>query len=225
MAADVLGDRWTLLILREMVAGGATRFNEIERCLPKVSRSLLAQRLRHLERMGLVDVVPMPSGRGHEYHATPPAKELEPVIMAMGEWAARWLFDDPEPDELDSTFLMWWLHRRIHLDQLPAGRTVVRFDLLDAGREVYWLVLERAECSVCVKDPGLPVDLWVTADLTTFHRVFSGRITLADALSSGRVTIEGPGPLVRQFPRWMAWSPLHDAVEAATRRGPRAARR
>jgi DNA-binding HxlR family transcriptional regulator len=93
-AADVLGDRWTLLIVREMI-GGATRFNEMERVLPRVSRSLLAQRLRQLERVGIIEAVPIEGGRGNTYHLTQAGKDLEPVIMVMGEWAIRWIIENP----------------------------------------------------------------------------------------------------------------------------------
>src|SRR3954453_4231847 len=104
LSAEVLGERWTMLILREMI-GGAHRFNELERGLPGISRTLLAQRLRHLIRVGLVEAVPAAGGRGNEYYLTPAGQELQPVLVAMGEWAVRWLFGEPRPDELDLTFL------------------------------------------------------------------------------------------------------------------------
>lgn len=211
-AADVLGDRWSLLILREVVAGGATRFNEIERCLPKVSRSLLSQRLRHLERLGLLDAVPLPSGRGHEYRPTPAGLDLEPVLVAMGEWAVRWIIGEPRPEELDPMFVLWWLHRRVHFDALPPGRTVIRFDVLAESRVVCWLVLEPGEASVCPSDPGFATDVHVTADSTELHRVFAGRITLEDAQRNGTITVDGPKTLVRAFPDWFAWSPFYEAT-------------
>jgi DNA-binding HxlR family transcriptional regulator len=209
-AADLLADRWSLLILREVVVGGATRFNEIERCLPRVSRSLLAQRLRHLDRIGLIEAVPLIGGRGNEYRPTPAGKAVQPVLQAMGDWAVQWVFGDPRPEELDPTYLMFWMHRRVNSDALPKGRTVVRFDLVRPGRSVYWLVLEPGEASVCQTDPGLPVDVHVTADMMAFHRVFAGRITLADALADGSIEIDGPSRLVRQLPRWFAWSPFYE---------------
>ena len=212
-ASEALGDRWTLLIVREMI-GGATRFNEIERGLPKISRSLLSQRLRQLVRSGIVDAVPARSGRGSEYHLTPAGKELEPVMMALGEWAVRWVIGEPRPDEVDPTFVMWWMQRRVHLDALPSGRTIMRFDLLAGKREVFWLLLEASGPSLCTKDPGLPVDVHLTADALQFERVFSGRTTLGDALAAGDVSIDGPSRLVRQVPRWVAWSPFHDYTRA-----------
>jgi len=211
-ASDVLGDRWSLLILREIVGGGATRFNEIERGLPKVSRSLLSQRLRHLERLGVIDTVPLASGRGKEYRPTPAGKELEPVLTAMGEWAVRWIIGEPRSDELDPRFVMWWLHRRVNFDELPTGRTVVRFDILDADRVICWLVLERGEASLCPTDPGFPAAVQVTADSMQLHRVFAGRITLADAMRDETIVLDGPASLIRRFPKWFAWSPFYEST-------------
>jgi DNA-binding HxlR family transcriptional regulator len=215
-AANVLGDRWTLLILREFV-GGASRFNELERCLPKVSRTLLSQRLNHLTRIGLIEATPLPSGRGNAYRLTEAGAELEPILMAMGNWAVRWIIGEPREEELDPNFLMWWMHRRVKFDELPAKRTVVRFDLLSKQRDVFWLVLEPDEASICTSDPGIEVDVAVVADGMAMQRVFSGRITWRDALRDNKITITGPTRLTRQLPRWFAWSPFYDITREQLR--------
>ena len=209
-AADSLADRWTVLIVREMI-GGATRFNEIERLLPNVSRSLLAQRLKHLTRIGIIAATPLPGGRGSEYRLTEAGRDLWPVLEAMGNWAVRWIFGEPRPEELDPTFLMWWMHRRIDRGVLPPGRTVVRFDLLDEHRHTYWLVLSPEETSICQSDPLFEVDVQVTADLRELHRVYSGRTTFTEAVRAGTLSVEGPRALTRQLPSWFLWSPFHDA--------------
>jgi DNA-binding HxlR family transcriptional regulator len=215
-AADVLGDRWTLLILREMI-GGATRFNEIERGLPKVSRTLLSQRLRHLVRIGILEHLPAPDGRTNEYVLSAAGRELQPIVMAMGDWAVRWVIGEPRPEELDPAFLMWWMQRRVNREELPDGRTTVRFDILGDSRDVFWLVLQRDDTSVCVTDPGLATDVAVEADSLAFHRVYAGRITLADAVKAGTITIRGPSELTRRFPRWFLWSPFYDSTRALVR--------
>ena len=212
-AADILGDRWNLLIMREMI-GGASRFNEIERCLPNVSRSLLIQRLRQLTRLGLIETMPLEGGRGHHYSLTAAGKDLEPVLLSMGEWAVRWVVGEPRAEELDATFLIWWLHRRIEFAEVPAGRTVIRFDVVSEAREVFWLVVQPDEASVCTKDPGLGDDLYVVADGIEFQRVFAGRTTLDAALANGSIAITGPAKLVRSFGRWFLWSPFHDFTRA-----------
>jgi DNA-binding HxlR family transcriptional regulator len=212
-AADVIGDRWTLLIMRELI-GGATRFNELERCLPKVSRSLLSQRLTNLARAGLVETVPARAGRGNEYRASAAGVELAPILMAMGDWAVRWIVGEPRPEELDPQFLMFWTHRTVRLDELPDGRTVVRFDIVHDKREVFWLVLQRDESSICTVDPGLPVDVGVEADSMALHRVFAGRITLQDALRERTITLRGPSQLTRALPNWFGWSPFSEYTRA-----------
>jgi len=217
-AADLLGDRWNLLIMREMI-GGASRFNEIERCLPNVSRSLLIQRLRLLTRNGLIDAVPLEGGRGHHYSLTPAGKDLEPVLMAMGEWAVRWVVGEPRPEELNPTFLVYWLHRRIKFDAVPAKRTVIRFDIMGDALEVFWLVVQPDEASLCTKDPGLEVDLYVTADSMELQRVFSGRITLDTALTEGTITLNGPTKIVRSFGQWFLWSPFYESTRALMQTG------
>src|SRR5688572_15344622 len=115
------------MIVREMVLGN-TRFNDIERCLPGISRTLLAQRLRHLERKGVLERRPARSGRGSEYHLTPAGKDLEGVIMAVGEWAVRWLHSEPQPSNVDPVALTWWLHRRVDVGRVPNRRVVIEFD-------------------------------------------------------------------------------------------------
>ena len=118
LASSVIAERWTPLIVRELVLGGR-RFNEIDRGLPGISRSLLKQRLDHLERKGVVERVALPHGGGHEYQLTPAGRDLEPVIMAVGEWAVRWMFSEPEPREVDPVTLTWWMSRRVVTEALP----------------------------------------------------------------------------------------------------------
>jgi DNA-binding HxlR family transcriptional regulator len=215
LGSEVVADRWTPLILREMVLG-STRFNDIERGLPGISRSLLLQRLRHLERKGVVERIPARTGRGNEYHLTDAGRDLERVIQTLGEWAVRWLFTEPEPHQVDPVTLTWWMHRRVATDRLPRHRVVIEFRY---GAGTYpdttiWLVLDPEECSVCINHPGFPVDLVVSTDAVAFMRVFAGVETLSEAQAAGTVRIDGPHRLVRGFGRWFLWSPFLPAVRA-----------
>jgi DNA-binding HxlR family transcriptional regulator len=211
LGSEVLADRWTFMIVREMVLGN-TRFNDIERCLPGISRTLLAQRLRHLERKGVLERRPARSGRGSEYHLTPAGKDLEGVIMAVGEWAVRWLHSEPQPSNVDPVTLTWWLHRRVDVGRVPNRRVVIEFDYQGADAMVIWLVLDRGEPSVCMKHPGFDSDVLVTTDSVSFMRVFSGIDTLADARRNETVVIDGPPALTRGFEHWFLWSPFADFV-------------
>ena len=211
LASSVIAERWTPLIIRELVLGGR-RFNEIDRGLPGISRSLLKQRLDHLERKGVVERVEMSHGRGHEYHLTPAGRDLEGVIMAVGEWAVRWMFSEPQPRDVDPVTLTWWMSRRLVTEALPKDRTVLQFDYAGEEPTRIWIVLERGESSVCTDPPGFDSDVVITTDPVGLMRVFSGITTYADALHAGTITLIGPPRLTRAVPRWFAWSPFAPAV-------------
>jgi DNA-binding HxlR family transcriptional regulator len=206
-AAEIVADRWTPLIVRELMLG-SHRFNAIERGLPGISRSLLASRLRELEDSGVVERLPGVHAKGPEYHLTAAGRDLRVVIETLGGWGVRWAFGDPRLEELDAGLLVWHIHQRINCELLPERRTVVEFDFSGpCGRRV-WLLLERREVSVCVTPPGYDIDLVVRADLLLFHRVWFGQVPYEAAIRSGTVVVEGLPALAKQFPRWLMWSPM-----------------
>lgn len=223
-AAEIFADRWTVLILRELLAEVA-QFNELGRGLPGASRSLLAERLDRLVRAGVLGRREAGRGRPVEYRLTTAGRALQPLIDAMGAWGARWAFGEPRPTELDPIVLLWWMRRRVRHDQLPRARMVIRFEFRGTPRPSYWLVLRPGEASVCLKEPGLDVDLAVAADIAAFYRVWLGRTALAGALRHGEVRLDGAPADVRGFPRWFAWSPMAGAVRAALPHGRHAAGR
>ena len=213
LASGVVADRWTPMILREMVIG-STRFNDIVRGLPGISRSLLVQRLKHLERNGVVERGPSATGRGHEYHLTPAGRDLEPVLMALGRWAVHWLFHDLEPHEVDPVTLTWWMHRRVDRAAAPEGRVVIQFDHTAPDRLSIWMVFDRGEPSVCVQYPGFEPDLLVRTSTPALAQVFQGYESWSRSVATGAISIEGPPRLIRAFPRWFVWSPFADATRA-----------
>jgi DNA-binding HxlR family transcriptional regulator len=209
-ACEIVAERWTPLVLRELLCG-STRFSELQRGVPLMSRTLLAQRLRELEDAGVVTSVPRARGRGREYRLTPAGEEARPLIMGLGEWGQRWARRQIGPDDLDAELLAWDMHRRLNVDRLPARRVVVRFDLRGVprrqpGRKTWWLVLTRPEVDLCLKDPGHEVDLTVDADLGALTRVWMGDMRLQDALRGGLIRPDGPRPLVQAFPSWFGLS-------------------
>ncbi len=219
LASSVIAERWTPLIIRELVIGGR-RFNEIDRGLPGISRSLLKQRLDHLERKGVVERVELTHGRGHEYRLTPAGRDLESVIMAIGEWAVRWMFSEPEPRDVDPVTLTWWMSRRTVAERLPEDRTVVQFDYSGEDPTRIWIVLERREASVCTEPPGFDSDVVVTTDPVALMRVFSGITSFAQALDNETISLVGPPRLTRALPTWFAWSPFAPAVRERLGTGP-----
>lgn len=217
-AAEVFAERWTPLIVRELVCG-SHRFNELESGLPNISRSLLAQRLRSLEHVGVIERRPTADGRAWGYHLTEAGAELASIVVALGEWGQRWVNSELRPSDLDLDLVMWDLHRRLNWDKLPSRRTVVRFDFSGAQSRAYWLVLEHGEASVCRGDPGFDVDLDVTADTAAFHSVWIGHAQLTDAIREGLIRIDGPSDLVRAFPSWLSYSVFAHIRPARDRAG------
>lgn len=218
MATEVLADRWTPLIVRELLLG-STRFNDLVRALPGISRTLLSQRLRHLERRGVIETWPSPSGRGSEYHLTDAGRDLEGVIDAFGRWAIEWLYDELEPWTVPPTTLMWWMHRRVNPGNFPPGRTVVEFRFR-APAETVWLLLERGSASVCKKCPGDQADVVATSTTATFAQVFQGRRRWQDAVAAGDIEVIGPPRLARALPTWFSWSPWAAYTEERSARPP-----
>ena len=214
--SEILGDRWTLLIVREML-GGASGFNELHRGLPGISRSVLADRLRFLERAEIVERRTGPKGRTLDYRLTLAGRDLEAVVQAIGEWGITWAFTDPRPEELDPDLLVVWMARHVDREQLPLNRTVVQFDFRDPAKR-YWMVLEPSDVSVCLQHPGFDVDLAVTVDTATLYRVYLGRAELAGALRTRKVAMRGPNELQRAFGGWFAWSAFAPASRRADER-------
>lgn len=203
MGAEALGDRWTPLILRELICG-SQRFSDIHRGVPRMSRTLLAQRLKHLDRLGIVE-----RREGPTYHLTPAGKDLEAVVWGIGDWAMQWLFGDPAKEHLDGAHLLWRVRQGIVEDVLPDRRTVIQFDFPGAqrGRRL-WMLLDPSGSSVCERDEGFEVDLHVTAEIDEFMRIWMGRSTWNEAIAAGKLSIVGPRALVKAFPTWFALSPF-----------------
>jgi DNA-binding HxlR family transcriptional regulator len=221
-ATETLGDRWTVLIVREML-GGASGFNELQRGLPGISRSVLTDRMRALERAGVVERRTGPKGRTLEYRLTPAGRDLEPVVQAIGEWGATWSVTDPRPEELDPYLLVVWMARHVDRRRLPPGRTVVQFDFRDP-KQRYWMVLEPSEVSVCLQHPGFDVDLAAAVDTATLYRIYLGRVQLGGAMRAGQLTLSGPRALQRGFGQWFAWSAFAPASRTAPERRAAASR-
>jgi DNA-binding HxlR family transcriptional regulator len=210
VACETFAERWTPLILRELLVG-TRRFNEIRQGIPLISRTLLAQRLRELEAAGVITSRALPRGRGREYRPTRAGEEFQAVLDRLGEWGQRWASAQFDQENIDLVVLMWDMHRRIDTERLPPRRTVVRFEFRGFPARCRplrhcWLVLDRDETDVCLKDPGFDVDLVVSADATTMARVWAGALTFAQAVRSGGLRVEGPRELVRAFPTWLLLS-------------------
>lgn len=207
-ALEVLGERWSLLIMRDLIVG-STRFNDLARGLPTLSRSLLAKRLRQLERAGVLEHL---DGR---YFLTDAGRDLEPVVFAVARWGARWTFEDPRAEELDAELLVWWMHTRMDTSDLPGPRHVVHVHFSDDPRQ-YWIVVEHGVASICRQDPGMGVDLTLLSDVSTLYQVWLGAMPLPRALSTGDLQADGTSAWTRRLPTILRLSPVAPLVDEHT---------
>lgn len=213
-AVEILGDRWTLLIVRDLLSG-AQHFNELERGLPGIPRALLTNRLRRLQQVGAILKQSEPGGRRTCYQLTPAGLELYPVIESLTRWGAKWAFGEPEPGELNPVLLLWWMRDLAKRDELPRRRVVIEFNFRQVRPKRFWLVLQPGDVSVCVKHPGFDTDMLVEADLATLYEILFGRITFGRAIREEQLVIDSTPGLIEGFPQWFALSPAAGIVQAA----------
>ena len=197
--AEVFAMRWTPLIVRNLLLGCRT-FGEIREGLPGISKTLLSQRLSLLEHYGILERRPNPNGRGSLYELTPAGKELEAVTHALGVWGSRWL--DLTPAHFDAGIVLWGLCKTVPADDLPAARSVIRFNLRDGLHRRFWLLLERPRAEVCANSPGFEDDAVVETTQQWLTRWYFGEIGLGSAMREGVIDVRGPRPLVRKLASW-----------------------
>jgi DNA-binding HxlR family transcriptional regulator len=203
-ASEVVANRWTPLILRELMANNRS-FNDIHRGMPLISKAVLAARLQELAEHGIVE---KRSRAGHpEYWLTPAGEALRNVVSALGHWGLSHARDAIKPTDLDPTYLVWGFRKRAVLDALPKRRVVIRFEFANvpANRtkfRVLWLVLQPSGADVCLRDPGYDIDLVFRGNIADFVKVYLGHALWKDMVGS-RIMIEGDGALARQAPGWI----------------------
>lgn len=206
IATETLGERWTILVVLTLI-DGITRFSQMQRALPRISPSVLASRLRSLEDAGIVTKKRPSHGEGHEYALTEAGRDLEPIIMDLAYWGQRWA-RDMEIGDLDPRTLAWSMHLRMNTDVMPAGRTVVEFELSGGpkGPATFWIVNTDGIVEVCDHHPGYEIDLRVLSDLRRFTEAWRGFRSLEAELAGGRIKLQGPPALKRAFPKWLLLS-------------------
>jgi DNA-binding HxlR family transcriptional regulator len=211
-ATEILCQRWTLLILRELLVG-SSRFNEIRRGVPTCSPALLSKRLKELELAGVV--VRSVTEDGPVYSLTEAGLELFPVVQGLGVWGQRWARSDYGPDDLDPGLLLWDIRRFLTPGAFGERRVVVHlmFPSAPAKHRYYWVVVDAGEVDLCLTDPGFEVDVIVDADLRTLTQVWMGDASFSDALAAGRITLRGPRQLTTLIPDWFGQHPILASVE------------
>ena len=203
--AEVLCERWTPLVIRELLCG-SKRFNDLRRGVPRMSTSLLAQRLQRLEQFGIVRRTA--AGKVWEYSLTAAGEELRPIVMALGHWGARWIGSRLRDEELDAGLLMWDIRRFVCLPEFPPRPIVVNFQFRDArpGERTWWLVVEDGMADLCRDDPGRELTLVVDATVRALTEIWSGDLTPEQALQSREVRVDGARRDAQDLWRWLGTS-------------------
>jgi DNA-binding HxlR family transcriptional regulator len=211
MAAEILCQRWTIIVLRELMAGSA-RFNDLRRGLPRMSPALLSQRLKDLEAAGIVSRRPSKIEPGIlEYQLTRRGKELEPIVEAFGVWGQRWVETEPSLQNLDVSLLMWDMRRNLDQSPMPKRRSVIHvmYPALPPADRSWWLIVApRTEVDLCSVDPGFDIDLYVSTDLRTMTAIWMGLETVRQAVKAGRMTLTGERSLAADMQVWLGLSPF-----------------
>lgn len=205
-AAEIFCQRWTALILRN-ITWGAHRFSEIHRGVPMMSPTLLSQRLKELEKEGIVER--HAEGRAVSYHLTLAGREFTPLIEVMGAWGQRWARRDLEDGEVDMDLLLWGIERAARADAFE-GRAVIRIEFTDqpAHKALWWFLCENGRCQLCVDDPGGDTDLYLSGTVADLIRVYRGDVALRRALSDGLLEAIGDYQAVEALPVWLNLSPM-----------------
>lgn len=210
-ATEILGEKWTILIVRELLMGGR-RFNELQRGLGLISPALLTQRLKSLEEQGMVVKRKISGQKGFEYYPTPACEALLPVLVTLGEWGICWAKHNLLEDDYDVDFLMYYLERSIDPAALPGAETIIRFEFKDlTAQKNWWIVAQNDRVELCIKDPGRDVDVFVNSTVKTLTDVWMGDRSWRDAIKAEELYIQGPADLTRNINVWLRPSIFADS--------------
>ena len=207
-ATELLGEKWTLLIIRELLMG-SSRFNELQRGLSMISPALLSRRLVSLEETGLLYKRKISGQRGYEYFPSEPTEELLPILLSLGDWGMRWAKNNLTDEDYDVDFLMLYLRRSIVPEKLPGRQAVIKFKFLDIDDNPnWWLLVSGADIDICVKDPGKDVDVYFTSTVETLSQVWLGHKTYKETIAREEMLVVGPKVLTRNITPWLTCSPF-----------------
>jgi len=202
-ATELLGEKWMLLILRELLLG-THRYCEFQRALSRISPTLLSKRLKQLESAGIIVRKQQQGRKGHNYFLTPAGRELAPIVEQLATWGMRWARGQLDDDELDVEFLMWDIQRRLQTDKLPDGETV--FCFIFNGLSTYknwWLVVSDGEVDLCTENPGKDVDLYVRTTLREMVEIWNGDTDIKAAQRKEMIKTQGSKQLAKTLPDWL----------------------
>ena len=203
-ASELLGDKWTFLLLREFLAGG-NRFNELQRGLGDISPSLLSTRLRQLEEVGIIERNKIKGQQGFEYYLTQAGKEVFPIVKELGKWGMKWARNQIDDEELDIELLMLYLVRSIKPKYLTGKETIIHFKFHNLKKlQDWWVIVKDNDVDVCLEDPGKEVDVWFNTDVRTMMEVWMGDQSYRSAIEKKKLNIVGRTSLTKNVTKWMS---------------------
>lgn len=202
-ATELLGEKWMLLILRELLLG-THRYNDFQRALSRISPTLLTKRLKQLEGAGIIVRKPQQGRKGYEYYLTPAGKELAPIVVHLATWGMRWARGQLDEDELDVEFLMWDIQRRLQTDKLPEGETVLCFIFDELTQfKSWWLLVNHDDVDLCTVNPGKDVDLYIRTTLRDLIAIWRGDLEIKKAMRTEQLNAQGNATLEKTLPEWL----------------------
>jgi DNA-binding HxlR family transcriptional regulator len=203
-ATEVIGEKWTILILREILMG-STRFNELQRGLSMISPAVLSKRLTSLADYGLIVRKKLPGQKGYEYLPTNASKELLPIFVDLGNWGMRWTREHLTSNDFDVNFLILYLQRSIDTEKLPGRETIIKFHFADLEQQPnWWIIAKNADVDVCTIDPCREVDVYFSCTVKCMSDIWMGETTYKKEVNEGRLKLVGPRELTRNVTRWMS---------------------
>lgn len=202
-AMELLGEKWTLLILRELHMG-ATRFSELQRGLSLISPTMLTKRLNELADAELILRKRIAGQRGYEYFLTQAGKETLPLLKTVGEWGMRWARGDLRETHIDVELLMLYLQRSVRTECLPGDQSVIKFEFTDLPNlNNWWLLVKGCNVDICLENPGREVDVYFTTDLRTMVGCWMGDKTYKASIADKSMKVVGPPALTRNIQNWL----------------------
>jgi DNA-binding HxlR family transcriptional regulator/putative sterol carrier protein len=218
-AAEMLTERWTLLLVRDLLLG-ACHFNDFRRSIPLITPAMLSKRLKTLEEVGIIKREVSHSAGRVEYRLTESGRELKPFVEAAGAWGQRWARSKLSHGELHPSTLMWDIHRFLKTEHLPASRTLINVEFTDLKTmRDWWLIVQAGAVDVCIDDPGYEVDVWLACTLLTLTQVFMGDLSIGSAQMSGKLRLNGSRQLIKDMSQWFGLMPFSKVVSGVVIKG------
>jgi DNA-binding HxlR family transcriptional regulator len=207
-AAQVLCERWTLQIIREMFMG-ATRFSEFRQLLPRMSPTLLNTRLKTLQDQGIIIRKKVPEKQSYEYHLTPSGQALQPLMAELGKWGMTWVFDQMNPEQLNVSTIIRDFTVALKIDQLPGNEACIQISVTGKDKPIKKYIMVRdGKAQYCDDNIGYDVDIYLSADLETLGMIWFGKLTIADAIGRDLLKVTGQSYYVKNISKWLGISQL-----------------